>query len=146
MAKRISMFTEDTDPRYDGTRDTVLGTKGPIITTRMTIGPEKSPEVPPGALGALLHGSSGRPINADQLAAQLTAAFDLLPPAELAKLKKILAKYGSTTSMTQLGQSNFDDAPDALTMGQGDAVRSINSANADFWNRRMAEEDARLFR
>jgi hypothetical protein len=43
-------------------------------------------------------------------------------------------------SMTQLGQSNFDDAPDSLTMGQHDAVAAINSANADFWAKRAADE------
>jgi hypothetical protein len=141
MTKRISMFTEDTDPRYDGrAHDTVLNAGGPVITTKMRINSEPADKIPPGFFGALLDGSSGRPINADQLAAQLTTAFDLLPPAELAKLKKILAKYGSSSGMTQLGQSNFDDAPDALTMGQGDAVAAINSANADFWAKRAAAE------
>jgi hypothetical protein len=141
MTKRISMRVEDADPRYGRTRDTVLGTKGPIITTGMRILPEPAPEVPPGALGALLDGTSGRPVDANVLADQLITAFDLLPPAELAKLKRILAKYGSTTSVTQLGQAN-NDAADPLTCGQHDTVRSINQVNADFWAKKAAADNA----
>jgi hypothetical protein len=123
------------------TCDTLLGTSS-RITTGMRILPEPAPEVRPGALGVTLTGNAGaapRQIDVEAIITSENLA-DLLSPADLSALRKIFARYSSTAAMGRLGQANHD-APDALTMGQHDAVASINAANTDFWAKRAAAVD-----
>jgi hypothetical protein len=143
--KRIRVFTTDiVDPRHR-TADTV-------ITPSMRILPESAPPAPD--LGARLDGSSGRPVDVDQLGADLTAAFDdLLSPADLRKLKAILAKYsGNSGNTSRVGITSTDstDAVDearaavAHVRGNCDRLASINDRNRAFWEKRTEAETARI--
>lgn len=158
MTTRISMRTEDApvDPRYGRTRDTVLGPKGPLITGAMRIGPEKAP--PAGDLGVRYTGneSPDEPVDVDELATRITKGFDdLLTPEQLAKLKKILARYaGSPDNTSRVGITSNDstDAVDearaavAYIRGNCDRLASINDRNRSFWDKKIEADEARLYR
>jgi hypothetical protein len=123
--------------------DTVLTTSSRIVPG-MIINAEKSPEVVPGSMGVVLAGNAGPAARQIEIVVAALTSGDLagfISAADLAAVREIFAKYSSSRgAMGRLGQANSDDAPDALTCGQHDAVAAINSANADFWAKKATAE------
>jgi len=141
MLKRIKMRTHDVDPRHSRVRDMML-------TTNNRLTAEPAPEVVPGQFGVRYDGTGGIPQQLAVAARQIEEA-GVLSAADLAALKAILEKYGSSRTTSRVGIAATDTSEAAAAVQQVrrgvDAVQSMNQANADFWDKKIAADDVRVF-
>jgi hypothetical protein len=140
---------QTTDARFGRPR-----VRDELITGAMRINAEPAPEVRPGDMGVRYDGTQvavPRQIDIDELAEEIVAGVGLLSPADLAKVKEIVRRYGGNPPTRGAGISVSDAVSDARRAVRDagrsrDAVTSINRANADFWDKRNAAMTAEIYR
>jgi hypothetical protein len=73
----------------------------------------------------------------------------VLSAGDLAALKAILEKYGSSRSTNRVGVASTDVSEAAAAVQQVrrgmEAVQSMNQANKNFWNDKNTAEERRVF-
>jgi hypothetical protein len=109
-----------------------------MLTGANRLTAESAPAVGPGDMGVLYAGDPGLPRQLE-VARRAIEEAGLLSAADVAALNAILAKYSGSSSTNRVGITS-SDAADPLTMGQHEAIESMNKINSDFWAKRAADE------
>ena len=96
-----------------------------------------------GAAGTVWRGGSNSetPMDSDSLWDSIQEDIGKLSPAEVAKIKAIMAKYaaGSSGSTQSAGVTSFDSVNSSLAQVRKNTseIAGMNKANKEFWDKRI---------